>query len=320
METVRVAIVNTGWWADAMYLPALTAHPHVEITAVCGRNPQKAADFAAKWNVPQYFTDYEQMLSADVCDALIVATNNETHHPITMKAIAHGLHVLCEKPLALTVQEADEMTRAAKAKGISTLVPFTYRFLPHARYIKHLIDTGYIGTPYHLNIRYYHAFGRTPGYAWGWDADQIRAGDIANLASHPIYLARWYFGEIKSVMAELNQSVDRGQLTPEGKPFKAADDNGVLLLRFESGAVGTIHYSSVALEKSCFDQHHSMDFTAKPAPFTLKMTGLKSRKRGACGRGNITSINCHHRQNSGGRQILKAYTNRIRQCSGKTAI
>lgn len=243
-----------------MYLPALKAHAHADVTAVCGRNPEKAIQFAGRWDIPNAFSDYRKMIDAGLCDAVIVASHNESHHPISLYAINHGLHVLCEKPLAISVQQAEEMEAAAKAAGVQTMVPFTYRFLPHARYIKHLIDTNYLGTPYHLNIRYYHAFGRRPGYYWGWDADLVGCGDVGNLASHPIYLAQWYFGEIKSVFAELNQSVDRGKRNPQGKPFTAADDNGVLLLRFKNGAVGSIHYSSVAYEKSCFDQHHAMEF------------------------------------------------------------
>ncbi|MBX2822117.1 MAG: Gfo/Idh/MocA family oxidoreductase [Rhodothermaceae bacterium] len=260
MEKVRVGIVNTGWWADAMYLPALTAHPDVVVTAVCGRQEEKARAFAKKWQVENTYVDYRVMLSSGVCDAVIVASHNNTHYEIVMAAIHQGIHVLCEKPLAMNVGEASEMTAASKAKKIKTLVPYTYRFLPHARYMKQLIDDGFIGTPYHLNIRYYHAFGREPGYGWGWDAGIVGEGDLANLASHPIYLAHWYFGAVESVTAELIQSVDRGQLTPAGKPFTAVNDNGILVLRFENGASGSIHYSSVAHEKSCFDQHHAMEF------------------------------------------------------------
>lgn len=238
---VRVGVINTGWWADAMYLPALVAHPQADVVAVCGRDPAKAQAFAARWHVPHAFTDWRELVDSGLCDAVVVATHTDSHHPIAMRALAAGLHVLCEKPLAVTVAEAQEMADAAAARGLQTLVPFTYRFLPHARYIKQLVDDGYLGTPYHLNIRYYHAFGRTPGYGWGWDADKVGPGDVANLGAHPIYLALWYFGEVVSVSAELNQTIDRGRRNPDGHPFRAGDDNGVLTLRFRSGALGTIH-------------------------------------------------------------------------------
>ena len=260
MEKVRVGVVNTGWWADAMYLPALKAHEDVVVSAVCGRNPEKAAAFASSWDVPNWYIDYRDMLDADVCDAVVVASHTDTHYPITITALQKGLHVLCEKPLAVTVTEAEIMSALADEANVVNVVPFTYRFLPHARYIKQLIDEDYIGTPYHLNIRYYHAFGRNEGYGWGWNADKVGAGDIANLGSHPIYLAMWYFGDIESVTAELNSTINRGTETPDGKPFTPADDNGVLTLRFKNGAIGTVHYSSLSFESSGFGQQHFMEF------------------------------------------------------------
>lgn len=258
---MRVGVVNTGWWADAMYLPALRAHPAVEVTAVCGRNPQKAADFAQKWHIPHHFTDYKALLDADLCDALIIASTTDSHHEITMAALEKGLHLICEKPLARSVAEAEEMTDAAQKAGVKTMVPFTYRYMPHNRFIKQLIEDDFIGRPYHLNIRYYHDFGRQPGYGWGWNSDLVGAGDVANLASHCLYLARWYFGEVTAVTAELKQTIDRGKETPQGQPMRPADDNGTLILHFANGAQGVVHYSSLAYETtSAFKQQHFYDF------------------------------------------------------------
>lgn len=257
---IKFGVINTGWWADAMYMPALQAHPNAEVSAVCGRNPQKAASFAERWQVPHSFTNGIEMIESGLCDAVIVASHTDTHHPLTLAALNAGLHVLCEKPLAVSVAEAAEMTALAEEKGLKTMVPFTYRFMPHNRYIKHLIDTGYIGTPYHLNIRYYHDFGRTPGYGWGWNHDRVGAGDLANLAVHPLYLAYWYFGEVESVTAEINQTIDRGKVDPDGNPFTAGDDNGLVTLRFKNGALGSVHYSSLSYETtSAFKQQHFYD-------------------------------------------------------------
>lgn len=259
MDKVRVGVVNTGWWADAMYLPALTAHQQAEVVAVCGRNPDRAEAFAQKWNVPKYFTDYRTLMTSGLCDAVIVAASHTVHHEITMAALDNDLHVLCEKPLARNVTEAKEMAELAQAKGVKTAVPFTYRFMPHARFIKQLVEDGYLGKPHHLNIRFYHEFGREPHYDWRWDLEKAGSGDVGNLGSHCIYLAIWYFGDVESVSAELRNTVDRGELDPDGNPFTAADDNGILSVQFTNGALGSIHYSSVAYESSHFGQQHFMD-------------------------------------------------------------
>src|SRR5262245_6615373 len=103
---VRVGIVGTSPWADAMYLPSLSNHPQAQIVAVCGRNREKAEAFAARWHVPHFYTDYREMIASGTLDALIVASSNDSHNPITMAALDAGLHVLCEKPLALNAAQA----------------------------------------------------------------------------------------------------------------------------------------------------------------------------------------------------------------------
>jgi hypothetical protein len=81
---IRVGIVGTSPWADAMYLPALKDHSQGQIVAVCGRNREKADAFAARWNVPNVYTDYRDMIASGKLDALIVASSNDSHYPITM--------------------------------------------------------------------------------------------------------------------------------------------------------------------------------------------------------------------------------------------
>ena len=137
-----------------MHLPALHAHPNAEIIAICGRNPENAQRMAARWNIPQIYTDYRTMIDRGDLEAIVVSTANDTHYPMTMKALQSGLHVLCEKPLALTYAQAQEMADLAEEKGLKHMVPFTYSFMPTARYLKELIESGYIGQPYHLNMRY----------------------------------------------------------------------------------------------------------------------------------------------------------------------
>src|SRR5262245_36266625 len=100
MGMVRVGVVGTSWWADAMYLPPLKAHPDAEVVAVCGRDEGRATDFAARWNVSQVYTDYRRMIDEARLDALIVASGNDSHYPITMAALDAKIHVLCDKPLA----------------------------------------------------------------------------------------------------------------------------------------------------------------------------------------------------------------------------
>jgi len=178
-QQISVGVVGTSWWADAMHLPALASHPNAKITAICGRNRDNARKMADTWHIPQVYTDYHDMIENAGLDALVISTPNATHYPITMKALEKGLHVLCEKPLALTYADAKHMAETAHTKGVKHFVPFPYRFMPTARYLKELIDDGYIGRPYHLNLRYYTGYARDGQYVWRFDVAQAGAGSSA---------------------------------------------------------------------------------------------------------------------------------------------
>src|SRR5258706_3080273 len=190
---VRVGVVGTSLWADSMYLPALTRHPQAEVVAGCGRNREKAEALAARWHVPQVYTGYRALIDSHQLDALVVATTNDTHFPITIAALEAGLHVLCEKPLALNAAQTYVMVAKAKAAGVKNMVPFTYRYMPTNRFLKQLIDEGYIGRPYHLNMRYYADYGRGSQYQWVFDAGIAGSGVIADLGAHWFHLARWFY-------------------------------------------------------------------------------------------------------------------------------
>ena len=259
---VSVGIVGTSWWADSMYLPALQDHPRATVTAVCGRNLERAETFAQKWEIPHVYNDVDAFLSSGHFDAVIIATGNDSHYPIGINALQKGMHVLCEKPLALTFAQAAEMAALAKQQGVITMTPFTYSYMPTARYVKELIDSGYIGRPYHLNMRYYiPGYGRSgDAYSWRFDVGKAGSGSLGDIASHFIYLAYWYFGEISEVSCRLGHMVERPSLDPDGRPYEVGDDTTLLTLQFANGAQGIIHATTVAYEDTAFGQTHHMEF------------------------------------------------------------
>ena len=108
-KLVSVGVVGASWWADAMHLPALDSHPGARTLAICGRNRANAQKMADTWSIPQVYTDYAEMIDRADLDAIVISTPNSTHYPITMKAFERDLHVLCEKPIAMTYAQAREM-------------------------------------------------------------------------------------------------------------------------------------------------------------------------------------------------------------------
>src|SRR5919201_368833 len=99
-QPLRVGVVGTSWWADWMHLPSLKGHPHAQIAAICGRDRARADEMARKYDIPRVFTDYRAMTEQGDLQALTVGVPDDLHYAITMDALAAGLHVLCEKPLA----------------------------------------------------------------------------------------------------------------------------------------------------------------------------------------------------------------------------
>ncbi|MYD09343.1 MAG: Gfo/Idh/MocA family oxidoreductase [Chloroflexi bacterium] len=259
-KLVSVGVVGTSWWADAMHLPALDSHPGARMLAICGRDRANARKIAETWGIPQVYTDYAEMIERADLDAVVISTPNSTHYPIAMKAMERGLHALCEKPIAMTYAQAREMAEAAEAKQLKTLVPFTYRYMPTARYLKELIDSGYLGRPYHLNMRYYTGYARHGDYRWRFDRKIAGAGVVGDLGPHFLYLADWFFGEITAISCRLSYTAPRPPLDPQGNAYEVLDDACMLTVEFANGAFGMIHCTALCYEDTPFGQTHHMEF------------------------------------------------------------
>jgi predicted dehydrogenase len=258
--TIRVGVFGTSWWSDAMYLPPLVRHPDAEVVAVCGRRAEPTAEFADRWGVAHRFVDPAEMLESVELDAVVVATANDSHHDLTMAALDRGLHVLCEKPLALDAEQAGRMAARAREQDAITLVPFTYHYMPAIRWVKRLVDDGYVGTVHHVNVRYYTSYGFDPSYSWRFDREVAGSGVIGDLGSHWVHLARWLLGEReRSVSAVASTFVERDP-RPDGSVYDQTEDSAVLTVRYASGAYGVLHVSTVCWEGDVdFGQSHHLE-------------------------------------------------------------
>ncbi len=241
MDRVRVGVIGTSYWADDFHLPTLKSHDAVALAAICGRNERRAQDLAHKHGVEAIYSDYQEMLARAALDAVCVVTPEDLHHPMVMAALTSGLHVLCEKPMAFSAAQSAEMLAAAEQAGVKHMVQFTNRGLPHYRYVKRLIDDGYVGEPY--SAYFYWPSGWGPAqdinpYHWPFDAHRAK-GAANELGAHMVDLARWFLGDVVRVSASLRTFVTR--TGPSGEPMDKANDSAFFLLDFASGAHGVIH-------------------------------------------------------------------------------
>src|SRR5688572_12314809 len=132
-------------WASLSHFPALQAHPDIEMTAVCTRNPDSAEAARKAFGAKLAFTDYHAMVASKEIDAVAVVVRVPSHYEPTRAAIDAGKHVYTEWPLGRTTAEAIELAALAKTKGVQAAVGLQSRVSPALLYMKELIETGYVG-------------------------------------------------------------------------------------------------------------------------------------------------------------------------------
>lgn len=242
-DTVRIGMIGTSWWMDLAHLPMFNADSRVEMAAICGRNRERAQEMADKYGVKRVFTDYRKMIDEGELDAIVISSPDDLHLEMTTAAIEAGLHVLCEKPLALNTADARTMYEMAEARGVRHMTFFTWRWMPQIRYMRQLVEEGAVGRLYHCHFRF--LMGSALGTDYQWRFDRKRAnGVIGDSGSHMFDLARYMVGDISEVSARLATNVQRQGLN--GQPLDPASDSAMALVEFEGGASGTVQVSMVA--------------------------------------------------------------------------
>src|SRR2546426_10156435 len=203
-ERFRVAVIGTSWGADLEYLPGMLARRDVDLVSLCGRNADRLAALAAKFGVQKTYTDWRAMISGGGLDVLVIATPNSLHHPQAMAAFEAGLHVICEKPLAMNVALAREMAARAEAARRKTLTFFTHRTVAAAAQVKRLVDEGFLGRPLHVSAAYFTAspLRENKPLAWKMHRAESGTGALGDIGSHAIDLVRWGLGDFSRVAGQ----------------------------------------------------------------------------------------------------------------------
>lgn len=211
--TLRLGIVGCGGAAQIMYAPVLRYVERVQVTALCDPFPAAldAMQRLLRTDVERY-TDYDAFLRRAPVDAVVIATPVFLHREQVVKAARAGKHVLCEKPMARTLAECDEMSAACAAAGVVLTIGFMKRFDKSLRHAKALIDAGRLGA---LDCLLCEWRGSTPGMnrpelsparpAGSWRPRlETLGGSYQDLGSHTTDLSRWWLGDITLVSAEFS--------------------------------------------------------------------------------------------------------------------
>ncbi|WUJ70653.1 Gfo/Idh/MocA family oxidoreductase [Kribbella soli] len=247
-------------WRSAPRFFDLPLDPAMNV--LCGRNAEAVQAAATKLGWKETETDWRKLLGRDDVQLVDVCTPGDSHAEIAIAALEAGKHVLCEKPLANTVEEAEAMTaaaEAARAKGIRSMVGFTYRRVPAIALARQLVAEGKIGTIRHVRAQYLQDWISDPEAPLSWRLDKSKAGSgaLGDIGAHIIDMTQYITGDtIGEVSARLETFVKERPVAAEHSGLAGTagtergpvtvDDAAVFLATFRSGALGVFEATRFA--------------------------------------------------------------------------
>lgn len=196
MKKLRIAMIGAGNIANS-HLEAYKKSDNVEIAAICDINPARLKKTADKFGIDHRYTSETEMLKSETLDAADVCVWNCNHAKCTIEALDAKLHVLCEKPMAMSANEAEEMAEAAKRNNKLLMIGFVLRFGNNCRIAKDFIDNGSLGEIYHSKATYLRRHGAPGG--WFCNKELSGGGPVIDLGVHVIDLTRYLMGMPKPV-------------------------------------------------------------------------------------------------------------------------
>ena len=231
---MKVGIIGSGFEADIHAASFGIMPEEAEVAAVASPTPGHAAELARRYSIPAVYSDYREMLADPAIEMVTIAAPNHLHAAMTIDCARAGKHVVCEKPMAMTLAEADEMIDVCRRSGVLLLYAEELFFTPKYVRAREMADQGAFGRVYLVKQSEKH-FG--PHSDWFWDVRRSGGGVLMDMGCHGIAFCYWFYGRkpIRSVYAHLATHV-------HGAKTKGEDD-ALCILEFEGGAVGLVETS-----------------------------------------------------------------------------
>ena len=251
-KKIKIGIIGTGSISN-QHIQGYLKNPNVELYAFCDIVEERVKMMAEKYGVKKVFTDMNDMLKLEELDAVSVCTWNSAHAPCAIAALNAGKHVLCEKPMAVSAEDARAMKEAAEKNGKLLMIGFVRRYGNDCDILKKFIETDYFGEIYYAKATYIRRYGN-PG---GWFGEKARSGGgpLIDLGVHVIDLVRYLLGNPKPVSvygATFKKLNDRGNIKGKTRYRSASatdhdicdvEDLATAMVRFDNGAVLAIETS-----------------------------------------------------------------------------
>ena len=247
---LHVGIIGCGKIAQVRHLPEYAANPHVELAGYYDLNTQRAQEMAAQYGGKVY-ESYFDLLNDPSIDAVSISVENRSHAEITTYALYAGKHVLCEKPMAVTLAECESMVAAAERNGKHLMIGHNMRFDPVHRKAKKLLDAGIIGDI--ITFRTVLGNSGPEGWspdrdAWFFDKNKAAMGALSDMGIHKVDLIQYLLNqkviETTAKIVTLNKRDANGNLI-------SVDDNALCILKMSGGALGTLAASWTVYGHEC---------------------------------------------------------------------
>lgn len=234
---------SNGYKRIGDFFPELEYRPVLK--AVCSRNEEKVRAFAEQWGYETIETDWRKIIERDDIDAIDICTPNDTHAEIAIAAAAAGKMILCEKPLARTLEEAKSMVEAIEKAGVKNTVWYNYRRVPAVTLAKQIVDSGKLGRIFHYRANFLQDWTINPDVpqggaaTWRLDVDAAGSGVTGDLLAHCIDTAMWINGGIKDVSAVTETFIKERVHSESGQVQKVGiDDACIFHCHFDNGSLG----------------------------------------------------------------------------------
>ena len=238
MADVKMGGIGCGSIAEIAHLPSISNRTEAKLVAVCDADVNRAQEVASKWGAEASFTDYRKMFEQAQLDAVVIATPNNLHRNIAVCAAQSGVHVVVEKPLAVTNSEAWEIVNACNKAGVKLMVGCDRRFWTHNQWTKELIDQGIIGkllmSRGSLHEHWYNYQNHVAKTAFRLDCKSSGGAALNDTGAHVIDLLTWLNG------SKVKRAVGVAQRLAMPEDYTLCDDTALVMVEFENGAFGTV--------------------------------------------------------------------------------
>jgi predicted dehydrogenase len=232
-EPFRIGLIGAGINGQ-LRARAIRRIPHARLVALAAADPEQSKAFLREHPGLRIFPDGQSLVAADGIDGVVITTPPVTHKPLGIACLQAGKHVLCEKPLAMSVEECQGLIDAAQAARRCLATGFMLRHMPAARLARQLVDSGAIGQVNHVRAFHGHSGTEYFGPNWKVEAREIGGGCLMDGGNHLIDMVRWFLGDASRITGVATEGVWHQH---------GCEDNGFLLMRTSDGRVGQLQAS-----------------------------------------------------------------------------